>query len=146
VSLDDVDGDGVRDLALVVRSSDDEPTRVELRSGADGRMLRELASGAPLPSGPFALATVPDLDGDGRRDLVLGRRDGIELVGSSDRSRANLELPGIGPLPSPLIGAASLVALAGPGGRRIAVWGDPVAAGGGEMRGALRAVELESPR
>lgn len=68
IALDDIDGDGVRDIFTTRR-----PNRLVSRvhSGADGALLTEHIS-LQLGFGHSAV-TVPDLDGDGRDDLLLGR-------------------------------------------------------------------------
>jgi hypothetical protein len=66
----DADGDGRGDLLVGV----DGPQRAYLFSGATGAFLRALTSPNPQPGGSFgfALAGVPDADGDGRGDLLVG--------------------------------------------------------------------------
>ncbi len=81
-ALEDVDGDGARDLAVVDPSAD----RVLLFSGRMGTPLRALTS---PPAYPLALtyravlAGVPDVDGDGAGDLAVGN-DGDTFDGSPD--------------------------------------------------------------
>jgi hypothetical protein len=69
----DVDGDGRGDLLV---AGDGEGDRAYLFSGATRTLLHTLASPNPVPSGDFgrALSGVPDADGDGRGDLLVGAR------------------------------------------------------------------------
>lgn len=71
VLLPDVDGDGVRDLA--VGSPLEAPAGVvRVHSGADGSVLRTLIGVTPGAGFGHALAVVPDLDGGGLADLLVG--------------------------------------------------------------------------
>ena len=77
-SLDDVDGDGVADLAVAAFLEDapgmTDAGRVHLFSGATGTLLRTVVSPSPIRTGTFGepVAAVPDVDGDGRGDLLVG--------------------------------------------------------------------------
>ncbi len=82
----DTDGDGRGDL-LVSASLE---TRVYLFSGADGTLLHELASPNPQAGVNFggSIAGVPDVDGDGRGDLLVGASK--EDMGFEEAGRAYL--------------------------------------------------------
>jgi hypothetical protein len=74
--LDDLDGDGVREIAVGV--SRDQASVVDLLCGASGRWVRSIRADygegsvwLPTYFGA-ALDTVPDVDGDGRSELVIG--------------------------------------------------------------------------
>jgi hypothetical protein len=74
--MDDVDGDGIGDVAVGAPGDADPSTpahgEVQVFSGASGVRLRRLASN---DAGDFygrALARVDDLDGDGLHDLAIG--------------------------------------------------------------------------
>ncbi len=78
----DVDGDGRGDLAVGaprenVNSDFSGGGRTYLFSGATGKLLRELVSPNVEAAGLFgwSVAGVPDLDGDGRGDLLVGARN-----------------------------------------------------------------------
>ncbi len=88
----DTDGDGVVDL--LVGANWEAPPRSRFRegraylfSGATGALLHELASLSPDRDGEFgrAVAGVPDADGDGRGDLLVGAPEevsnGVERAG-----------------------------------------------------------------
>src|SRR5262249_8893512 len=83
--LDDVDGDGIADLALCAPSSVPAPGnvaqgRVLVFSGLSGSLLQELNPPTPgVGPGQFfgdQLRTVEDIDGDGRWDFVVGQASG----------------------------------------------------------------------
>ena len=77
----DVDGDGVGDLAAFT------PCGVEVSSGLNGRRLA-FWSDETGTCGSFgaAIESIPDADGDGRRDVLVGspraRIDGDEFRGA----------------------------------------------------------------
>lgn len=78
--LGDVDGDGVPDLVVGASSVDDGLTdtgRAYVFSGADGRLLRTLASPAGQARAYFGfqVAGPGDLDGDDVPDVVVGAPD-----------------------------------------------------------------------
>jgi hypothetical protein len=68
--LDDLDADGVRDLAIGAPGH--SPGYVDVRSGATGARIRKLTFSVPGYD-LFAdrMAVTSDLDGDGRRDFAL---------------------------------------------------------------------------
>lgn len=75
----DLDGDGVDDLAITADTNTDPggPSfagRVHVHSGATGSLLYSLRPDPDAPNLNFGsdLARVPDLDGDGVSDLVVG--------------------------------------------------------------------------
>ncbi len=76
----DVNGDGRGDLLIGARGEDDGFTdsagRAYLFSGATGQRLRTLKSANPTIAGNFgnAVASVADMNGDGKPDLLVGAR------------------------------------------------------------------------
>ena len=72
-SIDDVDGDGVRDVLVGSHYYHSSAGAARVLSGADGTLIRVLtgAPGDELGSGVAALA---DLDGDGVGEFVVGSR------------------------------------------------------------------------
>ncbi len=75
----DADGDGRGDLLIGARQEDPDPSpifsgRAYLFSGATGALLFELASPNEETLGDFgsSVSGVPDADGDGRGDLLIG--------------------------------------------------------------------------
>ncbi|MEM6568964.1 MAG: VCBS repeat-containing protein [Planctomycetota bacterium] len=110
---DDVDGDGIADLAVTAPTeilssgpSSGQFGLIQMRSGGDGSLIWSVDN--PLPTGTFgnALTTVNDLDGDGLTDLVasvldlstpsLVRAEGILVISSA----SGATLASIRPLPS----------------------------------------------
>lgn len=77
-SVPDVDGDGVGDLVVGVAREDvganASAGKVFLYSGATGALLRSLVSPNPVFRGNFGRSVegLPDIDGDGRGDLLIG--------------------------------------------------------------------------
>ena len=80
----DADGDGQDDLLVGVASV--SLNRAYLFSGATGSLLLTLQSPTPFPNGCFGcnVAGVPDANGDGRGDLLVGARS--ENVSVSGRA------------------------------------------------------------
>lgn len=83
-SVGDVDGDGVGDVAVVFRALvlTAPPGRLEVRSGSDGRLIRDwdldgVVSNACLAGG--------DVDGDGRAEVVLGLANQTTAAGQTGR-------------------------------------------------------------
>ena len=82
--LNDVDGDGVRDIALGEPDADpaglSSAGSIHVISGADGSLIHRIdgtASGQKLGR---AIAAFADLDDDGRQDILVGDKD-FELHG-----------------------------------------------------------------
>ena len=72
--IEDQDGDGCDDIAIGLPNHThplNPSVNLAVLSSRDGRSLRS-RSGPALGSFGYALATVADLDGDGRRDLAVG--------------------------------------------------------------------------
>lgn len=89
----DVNGDGRGDLLVGADLEDNGASnagRAYLVSGATGTLLHTLTSPNPESSGYFgvAVAGVPDADGDGRADLLVGAY--TEDGGASNAGRAHL--------------------------------------------------------
>jgi tetratricopeptide (TPR) repeat protein len=108
VSLEDLDGDGRSDLAVASMGEVAGPGFVRFHSGADGRTLAT-AFGPPGASFGASMTAVPDLDGDGMRDLLVGGMGAEGARGRiwvlSSRSGAVLREQG-GPADRMLFGAA----------------------------------------
>lgn len=87
-TLGDVDRDGVADLALGFPRLG----RIELRSGRTGEVLRTLLSAGSVSWGSVwlghTLVPLPDMDGDGREDLLTGAPDPIDRFGPGGPGRA----------------------------------------------------------
>lgn len=88
--VDDLDGDGRGEL-LVGAGREDDGGRAYIFSGATGALLRTLTSPNPVTVGSFggAVATLPDVDGDGFSDLLIGAY-GEEVNGMVRSGRAYL--------------------------------------------------------
>jgi hypothetical protein len=92
-AVPDVDGDGREDLLIGAPLDDGglpDAGRAYLFSGATGALLQTLESPNPEDSGFFgwAVSGVPDADGDGRGDLLVGAI--MEDTESQDAGRAYL--------------------------------------------------------
>jgi hypothetical protein len=75
VTLSDVDGDGVPDLAITApldSSNGSESGAVFIVSGSDGRLLHRFHGGRPGERFGSFLSSCPDLDQDGAPDLLAG--------------------------------------------------------------------------
>jgi hypothetical protein len=75
-SLDDLDGDGTGELAVAAVGGGDTasqiPSEVSILSGATGERLHLLNSNDPGELYGRMLVAVPDMDGDGIRELAVG--------------------------------------------------------------------------
>lgn len=83
-NLGDQDGDGLDDFAVgapYTSTSQSHLGRVELLSGADGSLISRLDSQTHHLLGA-ALAVIPDLDGDGRRDFLVGAPNSFNNLGA----------------------------------------------------------------
>ena len=121
-AVPDADGDGRDDLLVGANLEDGElpdEGRAYLFSGATGTLLQTLASPNPEDSGFFgwSVAGVPDADGDGRGDLLVGAI--LEDGEFSDEGRAYLFSGATGALlqtldsPTPAEGGSFGASLAG---------------------------------
>lgn len=94
--LDDLDGDGIDELAIAAIENGLDPSRVPAEvaivSGATGERLRLLHGSQPGELYGRMLAPVADLDGDGLRELALGapwwddRNGRVEIRSTRDLS------------------------------------------------------------
>ncbi len=79
----DVDGDGVPDLLLgAYLNSEGAPTggKCYLYSGVDGSLIRTFTSDQPNGQIGFDVATLGDVNGDGRTDFLLTGNDVAQVV------------------------------------------------------------------
>lgn len=93
--IPDVNGDGRGDVVVGAPGESPVPSatsagRAYIFSGADGILLSTLVSPNPQIEGLFGLVTsgVPDLDGDGRGDVVVGTRFEDTIPGATNTGRA----------------------------------------------------------
>jgi len=80
VALDDLDGDNRRDLAVAApdfRTSGGNPAgRIAIRRSSDGTEVAAITGSLSFERLGASLAAAPDLDGDGRRELMVGSYSG----------------------------------------------------------------------
>ncbi|MFN7590126.1 MAG: protein kinase domain-containing protein [Planctomycetota bacterium] len=84
VVVDDQDGDGARDVlaAAVAAAGPELRGRVVVLDGRTLAVQRQLVGGSERHIFGYALAQIADLDGDGRRDFVVGAPAGTKDAGS----------------------------------------------------------------
>ncbi len=99
----DADGDGRGDL--LVGAPDEMGGRAYLFSGTTGALLFELVSPNEESGGPFghSVSSVPDADGDGRGDLLVGAFNEDPGVSPSGAGRAYLFSGATGAILSTLV-------------------------------------------
>ncbi|HVS20147.1 MAG TPA: VCBS repeat-containing protein, partial [Planctomycetota bacterium] len=87
VAVDDLDGDGVRDLA--VGSPGDDVRQVRIFSGKTGAFLFALKGQTPGDGYGTSVAAVGDVDGDGLTELAVAAPGGdyVELVSLPTQTR-----------------------------------------------------------
>lgn len=104
--LDDIDGDGVPDLAVSAPGGEIETSpggsEIQIISGATGSRMRLLTSSTDGEQFGRMLALLDDLDGDGFRDLAIGapwanQRAGRVEVRSARTNGLLVELEGVEP-------------------------------------------------
>lgn len=126
-SVPDADGDGVADILVGAGGEDTVAVaagRAYLFSGATGALLHTLASPSPQFSGAFGatVAGLPDMDGDGDGDVLIGAAGEDVVVGAANRADAGRVYV--------LSGATGNIihALISPDPERLALFGSAVAA------------------
>lgn len=80
--LGDVNGDGIPDLAIGAESALDARGEVTVHSGADGTLLYSRHGTTSRYFGN-SLAALPDLDGDGVSELLVGARGSPTFLGAA---------------------------------------------------------------
>lgn len=96
---EDFDGDGLVDFAVAVAAQGFTSTALEIRSGADGGLLLvHPSSGILMGFDSAPIVPVPDLDGDGKRDVAVSAPlEALVRVMSSATGATLLDLQGSGP-------------------------------------------------
>lgn len=80
--IGDLTGDGVPDLAIAAGSFlPDRAGAIWIISGAEGTLHSVIDGVSPADRFGLSLATIPDLDGDGIDELVIGARQHDEFTG-----------------------------------------------------------------
>jgi hypothetical protein len=105
----DQNGDGADDLYVGASAVAGNRGAVYVRSGADGSLLRTIDSDVGFSSFGTALATIGDIDGDGRADLAVGAygfRSGSIPVGRVTTYRSS-----DGAVGSTLLGTSTVIRL-----------------------------------
>ena len=110
---EDFDGDGTVDFAVTVVGQSFSSTALEIRSGADGSLLLvHPSSGIVLGFDSAPIVSVPDLDGDGKRDVAASAPlEELVRVMSSATGATLIDLPGSGAHLSfgrPILGAGDV--------------------------------------
>lgn len=75
VMLDDIDGDGHAEIVVGAADDDDAGTNagaVYVKSGRTGETLRKIRGAFPGDGFGVSVASLGDVDGDGRSDMVVG--------------------------------------------------------------------------
>ncbi len=78
VAVDDLDSDGFADIAVLSDESSftSDFSRIEFRSTRDGSFLSSIPLAPSATQFVLGAAAVPDVDGDGLRDLLVGTTQG----------------------------------------------------------------------
>ncbi|MEM9379360.1 MAG: hypothetical protein AAGB93_05360 [Planctomycetota bacterium] len=76
LALGDLDGDGIRDIAVGAPTAVDQSGRVLVLSGADRSVLAVWEGQEGRPTFGHTLRTAGDVDGDGRDDVLVGHEFG----------------------------------------------------------------------
>jgi len=71
-AVGDQDGDGHTDYAIGASADANKKGRVDLVSGATGKLLASVTGGAWGEEFGFEVAAIPDLNGDGRPEIAVG--------------------------------------------------------------------------